>query len=219
MLTPPRSPRIIAPGQVHRDGRRGRAMKLTPMRFTTIEGTDVTVQVTSPADAKRAIKELRHRKKEVGLHRRALVRQQKAAQKEQVRSERASAERARRRGVIASMTRVASLFRKEKPLYDLAVDRAGAADDRRGHAQHRRVHPADRRQAAAQQLAPPPTTASWPPKAARRQGRPAPRRGHQLEARQPHAKLLISPVSQPAKRNREPEGSRDAATQQSVGRR
>ena len=95
-------------------------MKLTPMRFTTIEGTDVTVQVTSPTDAKRAIKELRHRKKEVGLHRRALVRQQKAAQKEQTRSERDTAERARRRGVIASMTRVASIFRKEKPLYDLS---------------------------------------------------------------------------------------------------
>jgi hypothetical protein len=95
-------------------------MKLTPMRFTTIEGTDVTVHVTSPDDAKRAIKELRHRKKEVGLHRRVLVRQQKAAQKEEVRSERASAERARRRGVIASVTRVASLFRKEKPIYDLA---------------------------------------------------------------------------------------------------
>ena len=76
-------------------------MKLTPMRFTTIEGTDVTVQVTSPADAKRAIKELRHRKKEEGLHRRVLVRQQKAAQKEEARSERASAERARRHvGVV-----------------------------------------------------------------------------------------------------------------------
>ena len=95
-------------------------MKLTPMRFTTIEGTDVTVQVTSPADAKRAIKELRHRKKEVGLHRRALMRQQKAALKEQVRSERATAERARRRGVIASVTRMASVFREEKPLYDLS---------------------------------------------------------------------------------------------------
>ncbi len=95
-------------------------MKLTPMRFTTIEGTDVTVQVTSPSDAKRAIKELRHRKKEVGLHRRALVRQQKAAQKEQTRSERDTAERARRRGVIASMTRMASVFRKQRPLYDLA---------------------------------------------------------------------------------------------------
>jgi len=44
-------------------GDRDGTMKLTPMRFTTIEGTDVTVQVASPADAKRAIKELRHRKK------------------------------------------------------------------------------------------------------------------------------------------------------------
>lgn len=95
-------------------------MKLTPMRFTTIEGTDVTVQVTSSADAKRAIKELRHRKKEVGLHRRALLRQQKAALKEQAQTQRATAERARRRGVIATMSRMASLFRKEAPLYDLA---------------------------------------------------------------------------------------------------
>ena len=105
-------------------GDRDGTMKLTPMRFTTIEGTDVTVQVTSSADAKRAIKELRHRKKEVGLHRRALQRQQKAAQKEQVRSERASAARKQRRGVIATMSRVTSLFRKETPLYDLdAIER------------------------------------------------------------------------------------------------
>lgn len=95
-------------------------MKLTPMRFTTIEGTDVTVQVTSSADAKRAIKELRHRKKEVGLHRRALLRQQKAALKEQAQTQRVTAERAKRRGVIATMSRMASLFRKETPLYDLA---------------------------------------------------------------------------------------------------
>lgn len=91
-------------------------MKLTPMRFTTIEGTEVTVQVNSPADAKRAIKELRHRKKEVGLHRRALQRQQKAALKWQLRAERETAERSRRRGVIASMSRIASLFRKQRPL-------------------------------------------------------------------------------------------------------
>jgi hypothetical protein len=89
------------------------------MRFTTIEGTEVTVQVNSQADAKRAIKELRHRKKEVSLHRRVLLRQQKAAQKEQLRTERASADRARRRGLIASVVKVASLFRKDKPLHDI----------------------------------------------------------------------------------------------------
>jgi hypothetical protein len=109
--------RII--GWKRRHWRRGPEMKLTPMRFTTIEGTNVTVQVGSSADAKRAIKELRHRKKEVGLHRRALLRQQRAALKEQARSERASAERARRRGVVATMSRMASLFRKQTPLYDL----------------------------------------------------------------------------------------------------
>jgi hypothetical protein len=94
-------------------------MKLTPMRFTTIEGTDVTVQVTTSSDAKLAIKELRHRKKEVGLHRRALQRQHKTAQKEHVRTERASVARSKRRGVVASVTRMVSLFRKEKPIYDL----------------------------------------------------------------------------------------------------
>jgi len=94
-------------------------MQLTPMRFTTIEGTEVTVKVNSPREAKTAIKELRHRKKEVALHRRALLRQQKAALKERARLERASGERARRRGVLASLARVGSLFRAKKPLHDL----------------------------------------------------------------------------------------------------
>jgi len=94
-------------------------MQLTPMRFTTVEGTEVTVKVNSPAEAKKAIRELKHRRKEVGLHRRALQRLQKAALKEQARIERANSARARRRGVLASLGRVASLFRSKKPLHDL----------------------------------------------------------------------------------------------------
>jgi hypothetical protein len=90
-------------------------MQLTPMRFTTIEGTEVTVKVNSPREAKTAIKELRHRKKEVGLHRRALLRQQKAALKERARMERAAGQRSRRRGLLGSLARVASLFRSNKP--------------------------------------------------------------------------------------------------------
>jgi hypothetical protein len=90
-------------------------MQLTPMRFTTIEGTEVTVKVNSPREAKTAIKELRHRKKEVGLHRRALLRQQKAALKERARMERAAGQRSRRRGLLGSLARVASLFRSDKP--------------------------------------------------------------------------------------------------------
>ncbi len=94
-------------------------MQLTPMRFTTIEGTEVTVKVNSPKEAKSAIKELRHRKKEVGLHRRALLRLQRAALKERARLERAAGQRSRRRGLFGSLARVASLFRSDKPLHDL----------------------------------------------------------------------------------------------------
>jgi hypothetical protein len=94
-------------------------MQLTPMRFTTIEGTEVTVKVNSPKEAKSAIKELRHRKKEVGLHRRALQRLQRAALKERARLERAAGQRSRRRGLFGSLARVASLFRSDKPLHDL----------------------------------------------------------------------------------------------------
>jgi hypothetical protein len=94
-------------------------MQLTPMRFTTIEGTEVTVKVNTPREAKSAIKELRHRKKEVGLHRRALLRLQRAALKERTRLERAAGQRSRRRGVFGTLARVASLFRSDKPLHDL----------------------------------------------------------------------------------------------------
>jgi hypothetical protein len=94
-------------------------MQLTPMRFTTIAGTEVTVKVNSPREAKSAIKELRHRKKEVGLHRRALLRLQRAALKERARLERAAGQRSRRRGLFGSLGRVASLFRSDKPLHDL----------------------------------------------------------------------------------------------------
>jgi hypothetical protein len=89
------------------------------MRFTTIAGTDVTVQVNSPEDAKRAIKELRHRKKEVALHKRAILRRHKAALKESARIERARVQRAKRGGLLAGMARMMSLFRKETPLHDL----------------------------------------------------------------------------------------------------
>jgi two-component sensor histidine kinase len=85
------------------------------MRFTTIEGTEVTVKVNSPKEARSAIKELRHRKKEVGLHRRALLRLQKRALKERQRLERAAQARARRRGFLSAVT---SLFRRNRPIHD-----------------------------------------------------------------------------------------------------
>jgi hypothetical protein len=93
-------------------------MQLTPMRFTTIEGTEVTVKVNSPKEAKAAIKELRHRKKEVGLHRRKLLRLHKAALKEQAR---ADARRVGRRGLLGAIAKAGSLFRSNKPLQDLGA--------------------------------------------------------------------------------------------------
>ena len=42
-------------------------MQLRDMQFAKITGTEVTVKVSSAAEAKSAIKELRHKKKEVGL--------------------------------------------------------------------------------------------------------------------------------------------------------
>jgi hypothetical protein len=94
-------------------------MQLTPMRFTTIEGTEVTVKVDSAKEAKTAIRELRHRKKEIALHRRALHRQQRAAVKERARLDRAAAQRSRRRGFFASIAKVAGALRGTKPRYDL----------------------------------------------------------------------------------------------------
>jgi hypothetical protein len=54
-------------------------MLLAPMRFTKIEGTSVSVDVASAEEAKAALKELRHKRRELKFLRGALVRQQKAA--------------------------------------------------------------------------------------------------------------------------------------------
>src|SRR5688572_6678304 len=54
-------------------------MQLAPMRYTRIDGTAVAVSVTSATEAKAAVKELRHKKRELKFLRAALVRQQRAA--------------------------------------------------------------------------------------------------------------------------------------------
>jgi hypothetical protein len=52
---------------------------LAATRFTKIEGTAVAVTVKSAEEAKAALKELRHKKRELRFLRSALVRQQRAA--------------------------------------------------------------------------------------------------------------------------------------------
>ena len=56
------------------------SLPLAAMRFTTIEGTAVAVTVKSADEAKAAVKELRHKKRELKFLRGALVRQKKAAE-------------------------------------------------------------------------------------------------------------------------------------------
>jgi hypothetical protein len=55
-------------------------MDLAPLRFAKIEGTAVSVTVTSAQEAKAALKELRHKKRELKFLRSALLKRQKAAQ-------------------------------------------------------------------------------------------------------------------------------------------
>ena len=54
-------------------------MQLAPMQFTKIEGTTVSVHVTSALEAKAALKELRHKKRELKFLRGALAKQHKAS--------------------------------------------------------------------------------------------------------------------------------------------
>ena len=53
-------------------------MQLAPMRYTKIDGTAVAVSVRSAAEAKAAVKELRHKKRELKFLRAALVRRLRA---------------------------------------------------------------------------------------------------------------------------------------------
>ena len=100
-------------------------MQLAPMRYTKIEGTAVVVSVTSAVEAKAALKELRHKKRELKFLRGALLRREKAA-----RSKLASGSKPRRsllRGffaglgwIIAWLFELATVARAERRARDPA---------------------------------------------------------------------------------------------------
>lgn len=54
-------------------------MQLATLRYVAVEGTKVSVNVTSAAQAKAALKELRHKRKEVQFLKRALQKELKSA--------------------------------------------------------------------------------------------------------------------------------------------
>ena len=87
-------------------------MQLRPMKYAKIEGTEVLVHVTTPLEAKAAVKELRHRKKELGLLKKRLVRQQRDAQAALEKKEAAQSKRIKKGGLTAMATRLSRVFKR-----------------------------------------------------------------------------------------------------------
>jgi hypothetical protein len=94
-------------------------MQLREMRFARIDGTEVMVEVKSDAEAKTAIKELRHKKKELALLKRRIAKQELRARRTIERAEEAAEREARRRGLFATLRRVSRAFTKKDTLPDL----------------------------------------------------------------------------------------------------
>jgi hypothetical protein len=94
-------------------------MQLREMRFARIEGTEVLVEVKSEKEAKAAIKELRHKKKELALLKRRLAKEEARARRTIARAEEAAEREQRRRGLFATLRRVSRAFNKGPALPDL----------------------------------------------------------------------------------------------------
>ncbi|HWB46547.1 MAG TPA: hypothetical protein VG900_13980 [Hyphomicrobiaceae bacterium] len=97
-------------------------MQLAPMRYTRIEGTAVAVSVTSAVEAKAALKELRHKKRELKFLKSALLRRQKVARARQSKPKRASSWLWRALmglgGAVGSLMEVATVPRETRRALD-----------------------------------------------------------------------------------------------------
>jgi hypothetical protein len=94
------------------------------MRFARIDGTEVLVEVKSETEAKAAIKELKHKKKELALLKRRIAKQETRARRTLERAEEAAEREARKRGLFATLRRVSRAFSKGEALPDLgAIER------------------------------------------------------------------------------------------------
>jgi hypothetical protein len=89
-------------------------MQLREMRFAAISGTEVTVKVHSAVEAKTAIKELRHKKKEVGLLKRRIAAELKRARATEAKAERAATRTRRQNGFFAALGRLSSAFSSDE---------------------------------------------------------------------------------------------------------
>lgn len=91
------------------------------MHYAKIEGTEVSVQVNTAIEAKAAIKELRHRKKELGLLKKRLVRQQRDAKAALDKKEATQSRKIKKGGLRGMATRLSRVLRTPPQEADLAV--------------------------------------------------------------------------------------------------
>ncbi len=98
-------------------------MQLREMRFAKIDGTEVLVEVKSDTEAKAAIKELKHKKKEIALLKRRIAKQEQRARRAIERAEDEAEREARRRGLFATLRKVSRAFGKREALPDLEAIR------------------------------------------------------------------------------------------------
>ncbi len=91
-------------------------MQLREMRFAKIDGTEVLVEVKSETEARAAIKELKHKKKELALLKKRIAKQEIRARRTIERAEEAADREARRRGLFATLRRVSRAFGKREAL-------------------------------------------------------------------------------------------------------
>lgn len=94
-------------------------MRLTPTRYISIMGTEVHAAVTTSAEGKTALKEIKQKKNEFGLKRRALVYQQKKAKEAAERAEGTPAQR-RKTGMVATLRRLFGKVQARAPKRSLA---------------------------------------------------------------------------------------------------
>ena len=94
-------------------------MKLSPARYISILGTEVHAAVTTATEGKSALKEIRQKKNEFGLKRRALIYQQKKAK---VAAEKAEGSRTSRNksGVFAAVRRLFGKVQARAPKRSIA---------------------------------------------------------------------------------------------------
>jgi hypothetical protein len=99
-------------------------MQLASSRYVKIEGTTVVLAPRSAEEAKKALKELRHKKREFAWVKRSLLRQKKAAEARALRATRRKSRKKSRlmrlRGLIDVLTAVPRLFTRARTNLNVA---------------------------------------------------------------------------------------------------